>query len=308
MAVFYLVFFKVISVLLNVLIGFLAGRWLKVERDSIASLLFYFIAPIVFFSIPANTQLDISSLGIVAVTFVLSSLLCLMTYYGLGAYITDLRRNLVAMSSGTSNGGYFMLPIAAAIFDDHRLSIYMMAIVGISIYESSLGYYVCARSIVSVKESIKKVLKSPTLNAFALGCITSFTGVTIPDFLNDFVISMRSCFTILGMIIVGLGISTIQRFEIDRQFTILCLLSKFMCYPLIVNLFIMLDIYVFGWYNTAYHDVLQLASAAPMAANTIVIASVLRLQPESVATSVVISCLVALLYIPTIVYLFITPM
>lgn len=305
MEIFYLVFFKVISVLLNVVIGFVAGKWLKVERDSIASLLFYFIAPIVFFSIPANTHLDVSSLGIVAITFGLSSILCLVTYFSLQRFIPDQRLNLVAMSAGTANSGYFMLPIAASIFDDHRLSIYMMAIVGINIYESSLGYYICARSMVSVQDSIKKVLKSPTLNAFILGCLTSFAGITIPDFLDDFVVSIRSSFTILGMIIIGLGISTIKRFEIDKSFTALCLVAKFMLYPLVINLFILFDRYVLGWYSPPYHDVLQLVSAAPMAANTIVIASILKVHPERVATSVVISCLVALFYIPTIVYLFI---
>lgn len=62
MAIFSIVFFKTISVLLSVIIGFFAGKYSNVERDGIASLLFYFISPIVFFAIPASTTLTLSAL------------------------------------------------------------------------------------------------------------------------------------------------------------------------------------------------------------------------------------------------------
>ena len=72
---FSLVFFKIVAILLNVVVGYIAGRFAKVERDSIASLLFYFISPIVFFCIPASANLSVSAIGITFVTFTISSLL-----------------------------------------------------------------------------------------------------------------------------------------------------------------------------------------------------------------------------------------
>lgn len=179
--VFSVVFFKIIAILLNVVIGFLAGRLLNVQRDSIASLLFYFISPIVFFTIPANSNLSVSALGITLVTFIICSLLCIFAYYFFGMYWKDQTRNILALSAGNANCGYFMLPIAASLFDDYTLSIYMMSIVGVSIYESSIGFYISARSHNSTHESIMKVLKLPTLNAFILGCLFSFTGFNLPE-------------------------------------------------------------------------------------------------------------------------------
>ena len=79
MAVFSLVFFKVLSSLLSVLIGFLSGRFSNVEKDSIASLLFYFVAPIVFFAIPTSAELTLNSLGISALTFTLCTILSLFS-------------------------------------------------------------------------------------------------------------------------------------------------------------------------------------------------------------------------------------
>jgi len=304
-AIFSLVFFKIIAILLNVVVGFLAGKIMKVERDSIASLLFYFVSPIVFFTIPASSNLSVSALGITAVVFVICSLLCMFSYYFFGLYWQDQTRNMLALSAGNANCGYFMLPIAAGLFDDYTLSIYMMAIVGVSIYESSVGFYISSRGISSTRESFMKVLKLPTLNAFVLGCILSFTGLTLPDFLDDFTHNMRGTYSVLGMVMVGLGLSTIPRFEIDVKFTLAAFASKFLFFPIAINLFILLDKFVLGWYGEHHHNALQLLFTAPMAANTIVIASLTKFHPEKVATTVLLSCLFALFYIPVMVAIFI---
>ncbi|MDX1923705.1 MAG: AEC family transporter [Rickettsiaceae bacterium] len=300
MPLFYIVFFKIISILLSVIIGYVAGRLEKVERQSIAALLFYFIAPIVFFSVPASTNLSFSDIGISFVTFTISCLLCLFAYKTYSGHFDEEERNLLAMSAGAGNTGYFMLPIAACVFDDYTLSIYMMCVVGVNIYESSLGYYICARSISSTRDSIKKVIRMPMLHAFGIGCICSLAGLTLPDFLDDFLHDMRSTYSILGMLMIGLGMSKITKFEIDGKFTIASLFSKFVMYPLAMNIFIILDKFILGWYDSPEHNALLLLSSAPMAANTIVISSLMKFHPERVATSVLLSCLVSLVYIPTI--------
>lgn len=306
MSPFALIFFKIISILLSVIIGFIAGRLNKVERESIASLLFYFISPIVFFAIPASVNLSFADLSIAFVTFVLSSSLCYFTYHIYGYFWSGETRNILAMSSGSGNTGYFMLPIASTIFDDYTLSIYMMAVIGVNLYESSIGYYVCARSISSTRESIKQVLKLPMLHAFILGCLISLIGLNLPDFLDDFVLNMRGTYSILGMMMIGLGLSKIKKFEIEWKFTGSALLAKFFFYPLMVWLFIALDKILLHWYDTPYHNALVLLSSAPMAANTIVVASIMRFHPERVASAVLISCLVALVYVPITVIMFIS--
>ncbi len=182
MALFAIIFFKIISILLSVIIGYVAGRMEKVERESIAALLFYFIAPIVFFTIPASANLSFADVGIALITFTISTLLCYLAYKMYEGKWDEQSRNILAMSAGSGNTGYFMLPIASWLFDDYTLSIYMMAVVGVNIYESSVGYYICARSISSTQESMKQILRLPMLHAFALGCVCSILGLTLPDF------------------------------------------------------------------------------------------------------------------------------
>ncbi|WPY01110.1 AEC family transporter [Candidatus Trichorickettsia mobilis] len=304
MSIISIVFLKTVSVLLSVVIGFLAGRYSNVEKESIASLLFYFISPIVFFAIPASTTLTFSALSITLVTFLIASGLSVFSYHFFGRYWQDHTKNIIAFSAGNANVGYFMLPIAAALFDDYTLSIYMMAIIGITIYESSIGYYFCARSFSSTKDSIIKIFKLPTLNSFFLGCCFSFANLELPDFLDDFIYSMRGAYSILGMIMVGLGISKLHKFEIDLKFTLATFTAKFVFYPIAINIFIVLDRFIMKWYDENYYNALQLLSTAPMAANIIVIASLQKFHPERVAATVLLSLLFVLIYMPVMVGIF----
>jgi hypothetical protein len=90
--------------------------------------------------------------------------------------------------------------------------------------------------------------------------------MTLPDFLDDFTHNMRSTYSVLGMMMVGLGLSTIPKFEIDLKFTLAAFASKFLFFPVAINLFILLDKFIFGWYDNNYYNALQLLFMAPMAA------------------------------------------
>lgn len=306
MAIFSVVFFKTISILLSVVIGFLAGKYSKVERDSIASLLFYFISPIVFFAIPASTTLNLSALSVTVVVFCIASLLSMFSYYFFGRQWQDHTRNIIALSAGTANGGYFMLPIASALFDDYTLSLYMMAVIGVNIFEATVGFYICARSFSSTRESIIKVIKLPILNGFLLGCLFSFAGFTLPDFLDDFLYNMRGAFSILGMVMVGLALSVMSKFEIDIKFTLATFLAKFLFYPVGVGIFIVIDRFVLRWYDENLYNALKLLSTAPLAANLIVISSLQKFHPEKVATTVFLSLIFVTIYMPIMVSVFVT--
>ncbi len=304
MTIFTLVFLKTISLLLSVVIGFLAGKYSDVQKDSISSLLFYFIAPIVCFSIPASTNLTFGSLSIALVAFIISALLSLFSYYFFSRYWQDHTLNIIALSAGSANGGYFMLPIATALFDDHTLSLYMMITIGVNIYESSIGFYICARSFASARDSLIQVLKLPTLNSFFLGCLVSVSGFTLPDFIDDFLYSMKGTFSILGMVMIGLAISSLDKFEIDLKFTIANFVAKFVFYPIGVGIFIVLDQFIFKLYDKNYYNALFLFSTAPLATNLIVIANLQKFHPGKIAATVFLSLMFAVFYMPTMLALF----
>ena len=241
MAIFSLVFFKVLSSLLSVVIGFMSGKYSNVEKDSIASLLFYFVVPIVFFAIPTSANLTFSSFGITLLTFVLCTMLSFFSYWLYGKVWQDSHRNILALSAGTGNSGYVVLPIATVLFDDYTLSIYALGLIGISIYEASIGRYFCARSVTTFKQSVLKVAKLPLLNAFFLGCTMSLMGFKLPNFFDEFVNNMKGAYSILGMVTIGLALSEIKNFKLDIKFTGAAFASKFLFCPVLFNVFILLS-------------------------------------------------------------------
>ncbi len=306
MAVFSLVFFKVLSSLLSVAIGYLSGRFSNVDKESIASLLFYFIAPIVFFAIPTSTHLAFSSLGITAVTFTICTFLGIFSYWLYGKIWQDSHRNILALSAGTGNSGYLVLPIATIIFNDSTLSVYALGLIGISIYEASIGCYFCARNVDSFKKSMLKVIRLPLLNSFFLGCGLSLMGFQLPNFFDDFITSMKGAYSILGMVMIGLALSKITKFELDLKYTAAAFASKFVFYPIAFNIFILFDRFILGWYNNEYYNALQLLSIAPLATNTIVLAALYKIYPEKVATAVLLSLIFVLIYMPVMSWIFLT--
>lgn len=299
--VFNSIFLKIITNLLSVLIGFLAGRYCDVQRDSIGQLLFYFFAPIVFFSSPASSKLNISNISVTFVMFFICSCNAIFCYYALKRFWIDSARNILSMSAGSSNCGYFMLPIASILFDEANLNIYMMLVIGVALYESSVGYYICAKSIVSTKESIKRILTLPMFNSFVFGVLFSISGLHLPGFLSDFTQNMRSAYSILGMTMIGLGLSTIKSISIDYRFTLFALFIKLIFQPVGMILFILLDHFIFNMYDSRFYKAMILISTAPVAANTIVMANIVNFSVEKVVTIVFISALLSLIYIPTII-------
>jgi predicted permease len=304
MALFSLVFLKVLSSLLSVIIGFLSGKFSAVQKDSIASLLFYFVAPIVFFSIPTSTHLTFGSLSITVLTFALCTTLSVFSYWLYGKIWQDSHRNILALSAGTGNSGFVVLPIATALFDDYTLSIFALGLIGISIYEASIGCYYCARSVSTFKQSVLQVTRLPLLNSFFLGCALSFMGFQLPDFLQEFINNMRGAYSILGMVTIGLALSDIKEFKFDVKFTGAAFASKFLFYPILFNIFILTDRLLIGWLDVNYYNALQLLCVAPMATNTIVLASLYKIYPEKVATAVLLSLIFVLVYMPIMATLF----
>ncbi len=304
MVLFNLVFLKVLSSIFSVVIGFISGKYSNVEKDSIAALLFYFVAPIVFFAIPTSTNLSFSDLGVTILAFSISTVLGCLSYIFYGIVWQDKHRNMLALSAGTGNSGYVVLPIATVIFDDYTLSIYALGLIGVGIYEASIGCYFCAKSVSSARESLRKVARLPILNAFFLGCIMSLSGFQLPDFLDEFTNDMKGAYAILGMVMIGVALADIKEFKLDIKFTAAAFASKFFFFPLAFNIFIGFDMLVTGWYDSNYYNALQLLAMSPMATNTIVLASLYKIYPEKVATAVLLSLIFVLIYMPVMATIF----
>jgi len=61
----------------------------------------------------------------------------------------------------------------------------VLCILGFVLYENTLGFYIVARANFSIKESIRKVLKLPTIYAFLLGVLLNIGGIEFGEIMSN---------------------------------------------------------------------------------------------------------------------------
>jgi predicted permease len=305
MPLFTSLLIKLTPLYLNILLGYIAGKKLEANRDTIAKIMFYLINPLIIFNGVLNTRIDGGILSLPLVTFTIASVLCIIFYQFSRKIWTDSSKNIMAFSAGSGNTGYFGIPLAMLVFDRQAEGIYIMALLGITLYENSLGYYITAKGAYTRAQCLTKLLRLPTIYAFLLGLMINLFQLPIPEVYKDFIGHIKGVYIVLGMMIIGLGLAGMNGFKLDIKFIGMTFLAKFLVWPLCVLSLIALDSHFFGFYNPLIHKALILLSIVPLAVNTIVMASLMKGNPEKMAATVLLSTLFALLYVPLMTSLFI---
>ena len=285
--------------------GWVSARHLGLQNEGISKLLFYLIVPLVFVHGISHMEMHGVILFLPFLTFGIACFLALGMYYGPARRWDDSTRNILAFTSGNGNIGYFGLPIAVLLFNTQTVAIYMVLIIGLMIYESTLGYYLLTRGRYTGRAALRKMLSQPVLHASVLGLLLSFLHLPTPAFLDDFFLAVRGTYTILGMMLVGMGLAAMPHFKLDWPFMALSFGVKFIAWPLMMAAFIALDNNALHWFEPETHHAMLLFSFVPLAVNSVILATLFDAKPEKIAAAVFASTGFALLYVPVMVALFI---
>lgn len=296
---------KLIPLYLNIFLGYIAGRRLEIKSDMIARLMFFIINPIVIFNGIATTTINGNILTLPLLIFVVSCLISLIFYRVSRRVWQDPSKNLVAFSAGSGNTGYFGLSLALMVLSDQVEGIYIMAMLGVTLYENTLGYYISAKGTYTSVECLKKLIKLPTTYAMILGLLVNFFAVSLPEVFYEFAGHVKGAYTVLGMMLVGLSMSSFSRVKFDFKFIGLTFLAKFFVWPLFILTIVGLDAAYLNIYTPDIHQALIMLSIVPIAVSTIVIATLMQYQSDKAASAVILSLLFALFYVPLMTSFFI---
>lgn len=292
---------KIIPLYLNILLGYIAGKLLHANRDTIVRMMFYMINPIIIFNGVLHTHLQADILIIPFITFSISIFLCFIFYKIAHLIWQDSNAKLVSYSAGSANTGYFGLPIALILFDEQGEGIYIMGLLGVSIYENTFGVSLFDKGKFSLLNVFKKFLKLPAFYAFVSALIINYAQAPIPEVFDEFMRNIKGAYALLGMMIVGLGLATLSHFKLDFKYIGMMFLAKFIAWPLITLMIIFIDKQFIGFFNQQIYDALVLLSIVPLSVNTVIMATLTNSHPEKAATAVVLSTFFALFYIPLMV-------
>jgi malate permease and related proteins len=303
MTIFFTLLFKLIPLYLLILLGYIAGRNLKAQKETISALLIYIISPVVIFYGVYTTDINLS---IILVPVVLLATCCLMAllFYWIGKRMwKDATANLLALGSGFGNIGYFGIPLVLILYGEELLGIAIFALLASIIYQYTLGYYITARANSSGMKSLKKVIKLPSIYAMIVGVILNLLKVDIPRALIDIINNFMGAYVVLGMMIIGIGLAGLSRCSFDKRYLTMAFIAKFLAWPLVIWGVVWIDANYLLLLTSQIHQIFVVFAIVPMAANTVSIATELNTYPEKASLAVFLSTLFALFYIPFILFL-----
>jgi predicted permease len=306
MIYFTLLFFKVLPLYVTIALGYIAGKWLNASRETVANILFYLVTPVVIFNGVMNTRIDPNIIALPFLIYFVCSGISLLFYWLAGFIWKDSLKNLIAYGSGIANAGYFGLPLAILLFDDQGEGTYIMALLGMTFFENTLGYFYVAKGAHTTDEAFKKLLKLPTLYAFILALALNLSGVELPKLFVEYAQYMKGTYTVLGMMVVGLGLSTLRHLNFDYKFISITFFAKFFVWPVVIFSLIALDTTYFHFFDQSIYNALVLLSIVPLGANMVVFATIFKNNPEKTATAVLLGTIFALIYVPLMTSLFIS--
>jgi predicted permease len=289
---------KLLPLFILIAIGFLFVKLLKEDFGSISKLLFYIVSPIVIFDAGLKTDISPSLLISPLILCLSASLVCLASLK-IGACLPRSEdRALLSYCAGASNTGYFGLPLIGAILGESAFRSAVVVGMGMILFEFTLGFYQAARGRHSVWYSLAKLMKAPHLYAFGIGLICNQIGLADSSIINDSSAYFRGAYTLLGMMIIGMGLSSIKVSSIDYKFITLNLFCKSILFPASCFLCLYL-VHILGIkLNPLELQILFLLSLTPTAANSVVFAKELGLDASKAVIAVLTSTLLALVALP----------
>lgn len=291
---------KLIPLYVLVAIGFALGRFLGVKSQEIGKLSLYVLSPAVVFKGFYAAKLQGAMM---ALPFVVMALACVAAWIALpiaARFWKDGRERLSAFTVATGNTGFFGIPACLSLIGPEALPYVVLVSFGFTAYENSVGFFIMSRGDATWKGALMRVLKYPGLHACWIGLTLNLNHVVLPAYVPQTVDLLAGGFSAVGMMIVGLGLAGLTRFRLDFGFIAYAFGWKFLVWPAAAYAFILIDRAWLHAFSTVGHQVLLIESLVPMAAITVVHATLRNIHPDRAAVAVALSTLAALVWLPLV--------
>lgn len=303
MEIFSLLLTNCIPLILLIAAGYFAGKKFSVDTKTMADIAIFILSPVVIFGAVARLPLQSEYFVLPVALFVLAATVTLTVNAIAGRFLKDNLSNLIGMSSATANTGYFGLPIVLALFGPEDAGLYMLIIFALTLNESTFAYFVGARGHHGLRDSLIKVAKLPTLYALLAGLLINVSGVPLPAIFNTYWDKFAGAWTIIGMMLLGVALSR-QQLRINWVLLSSLTFTKFVLWPSLMLGFIALDRLYLHLYEPKVYKMLLIIGCVPIAANVVAFATQLNVKPGEAATVVLATTMIAVFYIPIILYFF----
>ena len=288
-------FLSTLPLFILILLGFLAvklGRWQKTVTDSLTKFTFYIAFPIMLFQIMSHfseqSEIDIKLLlvffGGSFIVFAIGCLIASKIFKLNGSQST-----LFAMGGIYTNTVFVGIPIIKMLLGDQAIPIVAIIV----IFNALILWTLATVSIEFVQmgklsgrsfiKALKNVSKNPIIIGIFTGIVVNYTGLPIPNFINQSTKMVSDMTAPLSLIVLGMGLA---EYKIRDQLLItgsICLL-KLAILPIIT--------YIVGkllGLPTLELQVVVLLSSVSIAINCYMMARQFEVLQGPIASSLLIS-------------------
>jgi malate permease and related proteins len=270
----------------------------KADANVILNLVFYFSLPALILSSIPNSVLERDFVFLPFIPIIIALILFLLSLL-IGKYLNLERKTLgVFVISSLIMNTAFAFPFVAAIIGPAGLSRMMIFDVGNALFIYSFGYFQACRygnHQVDKKKLVKRLLTSMPLWSIVIALLLNYWGIKTEGFFYGY-LKMAGDLTIpLLLICIGLLFDP----KLVKMKTMSLALFIRMGLGVLLGL---LFIYLFKLEGIT-RQVVILATATPIGYNTLTFSSIEKLDTEFAAALISFSIIIALLYIPAIIFI-----
>lgn len=295
---FFLLIGAILPLYALIALGYVAGKFFDVERQTLGALGIYILMPVVAFGFVGQLDFKLEYIALPVVLYIISVVSAFFWLKVGRAVYGDPRANLLSLCTSAGNTGYFGLPLVVALFSPEWVGLYIFAMMGGSVFEATVMYYIAARGKFDVKQSLLKLAKFPSLYAIGLGVAFNLSNMQMSDVFLTYWGYFKGAYIVIGMMIIGCALSRVKKLVIAPRFLSLTFLGKFVIFPCAALALILFDQSVTQYFTAEVYKLIYILAIVPTAANIAAFAVEMDLRPEKAASTILIGTLVALIYIP----------
>lgn len=293
-----LVYQEILPLIFIIFTGIILKRFTEINSVLISTILIFIATPCIIFLGAYHLEL---SAGLILLPFFIFSIgiIFSLAYERLThKWWEDGTHRLLAIAVGTSNTGYFGVPVTIAILGEQALPAAIMFAFGQILFVNTFGYYMAARHQHSISDAKKKLLTLPILYALLLGLGINYFNIELHSTINSTIVILSELYVPLGMILIGVMLASLKSFKLDAKYILSITLNKFLIWPLATIAVIFLDKNLFPLLSTEVYSVMLLQSVAPSGANMAAFSTQFNLHPDKAATGIFITTVIAIFYMP----------
>ncbi len=256
----------------------------------------YALLPVVVIDHVAETETS-KLLSLTCIAFIISLSMILPAVLYRKFYNKEEDINYLKSTFSFFNVAFFGSPIVTALYGKEGLSLLFCVYLGTALYGDIIAYYQVARTKLSAKQALLKILKMPFIYTFIVAVFLKFIDFKTPDNIKPVFEILGWIVSATGMLIIGLSLKQLIPKKEQFKTTLKLLSYRILSAVMITGIILFSASIVLKNLEKPDYQILALLPLLPVSSNLSLFAAFLKTKEEQFAVTILVSILTSTLLI-----------